>query len=332
MDVLTENILDELENFQIENSGKKEIFQANIKKSGNEFLFILKPEVLYKTSLDQVRSVLQLLFKRFKKYGIQINNIHLFNSEYLNKNNVIANHYGIINAAARDVNTHISNEAIENFVKIYNKEYTEANVYGAIELLHSELGINNETLAEMWNSYTIKRLAGGIYSVQVNFKGKDLYIINGFHPPQLNHFIEDGRTIITMNLSGEVDWKVARQEMIGNTYPKKAKKGTIRRDLFDLFGNYGFENVSYVINSVHLSAGPLEGLIELTRFNSSNTPKEHLFGQLLTDNFSPNIVNHILTNPVVKFKNKEVSLFDLTEELNADTAIQLLKQIGWKSQ
>jgi hypothetical protein len=332
MNTLIAKILEKLEELSTEEIGKKEIYKSDLQKHGNEFLFILKPEVFCNTTTNQIKHILEIVFERFKNYKLQIDNILVFSGEYLNTNNIIANHYGIINALAKNVKANISNEALANFEKIYDQEFAKNNVYGAIELLNSELDINNITLAELWNSNSIERLAGGIYSVKANFNGKDLYIINGFHPPQLNHFIEDGRIIITMNLSGSVNWKDARQKMIGNTYPEKAEKGSIRRDLFDWFGNYGFENASYVINSVHLSAGPLEGLIELMRFNLSNTPKEYLFGQSLADNFSQTLVEFILTNPVVRFNQSEISLFDLTEDLSADEAIKLLRQVDWKNQ
>ncbi|NJO91216.1 MAG: hypothetical protein HC831_21320, partial [Chloroflexia bacterium] len=309
----------------------KEIYQNNQGKTGNEFLFFLKPEVFFYTSAAQIQQALKMVFERFTSFGIHINNIRLFNANFLERNNLIAQHYGVINAVAQNAKKNFTDEAVKNFSKIYNEDFHSSKVFGSLELLINNPDIDQEKLATLWKSAKIERLTGGIYSVKAIYNNEPIYIINGFHPPQIAHFTDEGRYILAMSLSGNIDWKEARQKMIGNTYPEKAEKGTIRRDLSDLFGNYGFENVSYVINSAHLSAGPLEGLIELMRFNLSNTPWKYLFGQLLAENFTQNLIDLILTNPVVKFKQTEASLFDLTEELNAAKAIQLLKQIDWES-
>ncbi len=332
MNKLINNIIEELRSVDSGTPINKEIYQNNQVKIGNEFLLFLKPEIFYNTSPSQVQEILNLVFERFISFGIQVNNVRIFNADFLESHNIIAQHYGVINAVAKNAKKNFTDEAIRNFLKIHGEDFHSSKVFGALELLIKIPGINQDKLATLWKSVKIERLAGGIYSGKVNYNSETIYIINGFHPPQIAHFTDKGRLIVTMSLSGNTDWKEARQKMIGNTYPEKAEKGTIRRDLFDLFGNYGFENISYVINSVHLSAGPLEGLIELMRFNLSNVPKEYLFGQLLTNNFSQDLVDNILTNPIVKFKQTEVSLFDLTEELNADAAIQLLKQIDWGNQ
>jgi len=333
MKELTSHVLSELVNADIAKALNKVIFKNAAKKTGNQFLFILKPEVFYYNNQEQIQQVLELIFDRFNAFGLQVDNMRLFNSAYLEKYNIIAEHYGVINAVARNVKSNITKEATESFSNIYHKNFSAEKVYGAIEILETTFGVDNEKLAALWKNCTIERLAGGIYCGEVEFENETIYIINGFHPPQIDHFIENGRQIITMNLSGEIDWKDARQNLIGNTYPEKAEKGTIRRDLFEQFGKFGFKDVSYVINSVHLSAGPLEGLIELMRFNSENSKvsshNDFLFGQSLTKNFKKNICDEILTNPIVKYHGKEASLFDLTEELNSLNAIGLLKQIDW---
>lgn len=186
------------------------------------------------------------------------------------------------------------------------------------------------TLNALWKDCEIKRLAGGIYSGKVSYNGSELYIVNGFHPPQLDHFIAENRMIVTMNIAGNTSWETSRNEMIGNTYPEKASPESIRGALFQKYGKFGFDHVSYVLNSVHLSAGPLEGLLELQRFNSAFELNQEanienfIFGRMLKATFPESQVEKILANPTVSFNNKPISLFDLTEGKNSREALELL--------
>lgn len=313
----------------------KEIFKRNSKNANNEFLFILKPELFINTDQEQVKNILTLIFNKLEYYQLNVNCIRIQNAHYFKKYEIFAQHYGVINKVARNIRQFITDEALSNFKTFYNVNFNNASVYGALELLETNI-VNIKTLNQLWKDCNIKRLGSGIYCGKVKHNGNDLYIINGFHPPQLQHFITNNRIIITLNLSGKTDWSIARKELIGNTYPEKASKESIRGALYKLYRNFGFENVSYVINSVHLSAGPLEGLIELIRFNSAFEKNEQAdmtdfsFGKLLLKNFTKKECEIILTNPTVFHKNKAFSLFDHTEEMNSNEAIELLKEVYQK--
>src|SRR5690606_30524334 len=94
----------------------------------------------------------------------------------------------------------------------------------------------------------------------------------------------------------------------------------------------GIDDVSMGYNGVHLSAGPVEGLVELVRYNSdfaSGKPKsvsDFQFGKQLEENFSADQVKRILANDKVDVDGQRVSVFDLTEEKDADQAIELIKK------
>jgi len=325
-------LLHELQEAKIARAVNKELVNTSNSGGQNEFLFILKPEVFARTSSEQTEHILNVVLDRISRFGLTINNVRIINAAYLGIYDVIASHYGVINSAARDFTSNVTDEIRSNFRNHYSRDLSESDVYGAFELTEKFPEITDKTLQKLWSSCEIKRLAGGIYSGEVDFKGDKLYIINGFHPPQIEHFIAEYRRIVTMNLSGELDWAKARQEFIGNTYPEKAEKGSLRRDIFDLYGKLGFNEASYVINSLHLSAGPLEALIELQRFNSDfqnnlTCPIANFgFGRLLETHFSKADCDKILTNPKVTFQNKQISLFDLTEEQNSADALELIRK------
>ena len=324
-------------NYNDQTSLNKEIFKNKNANHKNEFLLILKPEIFIQNDKDQLKEIVEKVHSKLEQFDLQINSVRIQNAAYLRKYKVIDQHYGVINATSRDLKQYITEEAIRNFKLTYGISIVEAPVFGSLELLQAGQ-INTNTLSNLWKNCEIKRLGGGIYCGKVIHQNKDLYIVNGFHPPQLEHFIAENRLIITMNISGNCDWKVARKDLIGNTYPEKAGVNTIRGELYNAYGNFGFENVSYVINGIHLSAGPLEGLVELVRFNSSfeKAKKADMtnfsFGKLLAQNFSIKECEFILSNPTVKSNGKSISLFDLTEELNSSVAIKILKKLEFVNQ
>lgn len=310
----------------------KELLNQKNKNDNNEFLLILKPEVFANTSPDEQLTIINTILEKLLAFNFGISNVRLLNATYLNQYKIIDQHYGMINAAARDIHKNITEEALTNFQRMYEISFHEAPVWGALEAIEKHI-LSEEELNLLWKDCKIDRLAGGQYCSRLNHKGQTLYIVNGFHPPQLNHFIDHNRITVTMNVSSPVNWKLARQEMTGNTYPEKASANSIRGMLYRQFGKFGFDDAAYVLNSIHLSAGPLEGLIELRRFNtdfeSNIVPaiEEYAFGRLLKANFNQAQIDHILSNPTVIFEGKSTNLFDLTEETNNNEAIDKLKQV-----
>jgi nucleoside diphosphate kinase len=63
--------------------------------------------------------------------------------------------------------------------------------------------------------------------------GEEVFLINGFHPKQLKHFIEPSRSIVVMTLSGDLSWSDARNNFVGSTMPAKANKGSLRNDFLE---------------------------------------------------------------------------------------------------
>ncbi|MFA9389193.1 MAG: hypothetical protein ACERKD_05275 [Prolixibacteraceae bacterium] len=328
---LTSIITKAIDQIDHEQALNREIYTHPISEVENEFLLILKPELFVDYSLPHLDSILNFILEKLNAFGLHVSNARIINANYLKTYNVMAQHYGVINAAARNFHDQITLEVTSNFKEIYGLKISEAPIFGALEILNDGQ-MEAATLTELWKTCEIKRLAGGIYSGKVKHKGSDLYIVNGFHPPQLDHFIAENRMIVTMDIAGNTSWEMARNELIGNTYPEKASPESIRGTLFQKYDKFGFDQVSYVLNSVHLSAGPLEGLLELQRFNSAfelNQKAEvtqFVFGKLLQENFNPQQIETILTNPAVTFNEKPISLFDLTEGKNSGVAIELIRK------
>lgn len=300
----------------------------------NEFLFFIKPEITVASEQIKFDNILDMILSKINVFGLQIKNISVLSATYLEKYNIIAQHYGVINQIASNAVANLSETAKSKFQELYGKSIEECNVLGGVEFLQKYPSFNALSLDFLWQNKENKKLAGGTYCEDIKLDGEVVHLINGFHPRQLLHFTEQGRSIVIFTLIGDLDWSDARNKLIGATNPTKAEEGSIRRTLLDNKEAFGLAEVSQGMNGVHLSAGPVEGLIELVRYNSNFTNQEQIkniqdfaLGKLLADNFTEEQTKQILSNPNVNVEGKNISIFDLTEEQNADEVINTLKRI-----
>jgi hypothetical protein len=96
--------------------------------------------------------------------------------------------------------------------------------------------------------------------------------------------------------------------------------------------NFGLSEVSSSQNGFHLSAGPLEGLVELMRYGSDFSTgdikrmEDFAFGRQLLEVFSADATAILCNNRIVKYKGNKISTFDLTEEKNSREVIEILKE------
>lgn len=298
----------------------------------NEFLFFIKPEITVENNAIQLKEILTMALDKIAAHSLKIMNVKVVNAAYLEKHQIIAAHYGVINRISSSVKTAISQEGKARFESLYNISFNEAPVYGSIEFLKEFPHFSPTGLSFLWQNSPTEKLAGGTYVQKLSLDGKPVFLVNGFHPRQLEHFVAPERTIVCMTLTGETSWKDARNKLIGKTNPADAEPGSIRRTLLDEKEAFGLSEVSSSWNGVHLSAGPLEGLAELIRYNSDFGNGKILevdnfsFGRKLISNFGVETARQLLNNMNFIQNDKTVSAFDLTEELDSDECIRTLKQ------
>ncbi len=331
---ITQIILSNIKKAQNSELLFEEIYKNTRPKTAkNEFLFFLKPEITLKSQDIKLEKIINLILSKISDFQLNIDNIKILSAEYLEKYNIIARHYGVINKNAVNATKNMSETAKEKFKEIYGISTDEAKIYGALEFAEKYKNFTMETLDYLWQNNESEKLAGGTYCERINIDNDTMFLINGFHPRQLKHFTLAGRNIVVMTLSGDLDWSDARTKFVGATNPFKAEKGSIRRELLDNKNDLGLPEVSQSANGVHLSAGPVEALVELQRYNSNfadekkiKSYSEFSFGKLLEENFNAEQIEKITGNINLKINDKSISVFDFTEEKNSDEAIKLLMQ------
>jgi hypothetical protein len=310
-----------------------EIFlNPNIDTSQHEFLFFIKPEITLNIDSIDLKAILEMMFGKFTQFRLNVKDIRLLGASYLEKFDIIARHYGVINALSRSPHEFLSLEAVEKFKAIYGKTPNEVNMLGSLEFPQHFPDFTPYSLDHLWQNSKSEKLAGGTYCAVAKVQGKEVFLINGFHPRQLIHFTENGHSIVAFTLTGELDWSVARNNFIGKTNPKDAQAGSLRNELLNQQQIFGLQAVSASQNGFHLSAGPVESLVELIRYcsdysnNKIRTADDFIFGRQLKGRFTETQIRQIFDNQLVTHEGEIISIFDLTEEKNSLTAIELLKE------
>lgn len=315
---------------QIEN---QLLLQNSTPTGANEFLFFIKPELLLDDPAIQFETLIKMILGKIEEFDLKIGSVRALSAGYLEKHGIIAQHYGVINQIASHAKTMVSHAGKENFTSIFGENFETANVLGGLEMLKAYPQFTAETLDYIWQNVKFEKLAGGTYASKLSLDGNPVYLVNGFHGRQLEHFTQAGRCIIVFSLIGDINWSDARTRFIGATCPADAETGSIRKTLLENTQSFGLKAVTPSWNGVHLSAGPIEGLIELIRYQSDFESGQSLqasdfdFGKALINTFGEEKTASLLTNPTVQFEGQAISIFDLTEEKNASTSIELLKTV-----
>ncbi len=254
----------------------------------------------------------------------------MLSGRFLEAHDVIASHYGVIDRVARDPRKHLAQGGVTRFEQIYGVAFAEARVVGAVRYLEERPEVSPEELSDRWLEEGYEKLAGGSYCLHLESEG--LFVFNGFYPQLLRHYTREAARIVVFVLSGDPAWAAARRSLIGSTDPAAAETGSIRRELLESADELRLSAVTPNLNGVHLSAGPVEAVVELIRFTDDRTGAppsygDFTFGETLLREFSVAATEAILSNPDVVVDGATVSIFDLTEELDADEAIRVLSAV-----
>jgi len=336
--LIIQQILQEVKIAKVKRNSCSKIYENKKDRDQlHEFLFFIKPEITQLADQDHMKAILELLLGKISQFGFSVQDIRLLDASYLEKYDIIAQHYGVINALSREPLKVFTTEAKSRFLEEYGHSPEEVKLLGSLQFLRQYPNYTPDSLHELWQQSQTAKLSGGNYCALVKAGGEDVYLINGFHPRQLLHFTAEGRMIITFMLTGDLDWAVARNQFIGKTNPADAAPGSLRNELLMHRDKYGLTEVSASQNGFHLSAGPVEGLVELMRYESDYSagdirkPADFLFGKQLLKLFTEEETGLICSNRIVLYKGKRTSIFDLTEEKNSSEAIAILKESDLKN-
>jgi len=303
----------------------------------NQFVFFFKPEVTAVRNGVKLETILKdsfpLLEKGFNGKPLIIGAIRVLGGPYLDKHNIMTQHYGVIAKISREGVSAISDSALTTLkskfsedISRWTPEYFQTHVIGGHQFLAKFPEFNAFSLLALNDNIPTIRLGPGTYAHKIKIRGESFINLNPFHPYQVVPYNSPGNAIIVLECLSELSWADLRGHIAGPTDPSTAPEGSIRNILLKEKNRYGLETVDRGSNGIHMSAGPLEGMIEVQRFFSDAAPlsfSEVAFGMLLSDKGVKDLQS-FAANPDVDYSGKKQSLFDITEEKDSLEAADIL--------
>jgi len=296
-------------------------------------LFFLKPEATAAYDGVKVREVVELATKTLAAAGVDFGAIRVLGGDYLEKHSLMVEHYGVISKISKEGVSAISDQAKEKL----NADFKDllaagAEVLGGHQFLKAQPQFNAYSLLALNDNLGTKRLAGGTYAMQIKVLGKPYILLNPFHAYQLVPYTTSGHAIIAIEGLSKLSWADLRGKVCGVTDPKAAEAGSIRNLFLQNREALGLGDVDRGTNGVHMSAGPLEGMVELQRFFTDHEASSEklafdalAFGNLLLHSgVKAERVAELAQNPDLSVEGKNVSAFDATEEKDAADAAKIL--------
>lgn len=293
----------------------------------NELVFFIKPELLEVADDSKIINSLALIGQKFEEFLVTVDGAAIVPGTILEQHEIMNRHYGFINQLSRKASTMVD-EDIRNrvFEMLESPDLDEYKILGGHEFL-SHFNSDVDTLSDIWFAQPANKLRSGFYFIADTFEDQPIILVNGFHPSQLLHFTREDHCILLLLLHTDTDWYDLKFELVGDTFPEKAKPGSIRGMLFSDPDRYGQKDVGINTNGVHLSAGPFEAAFEVVNFfgplidlDPVQTPplaiKRAIEAEIPTD-----AALSLLGNPPIN----DNDLFSKTENLNTNAAVNLVK-------
>lgn len=285
----------------------------------NQLLFFLKPEAF---ATDPIRIALETL----DRYQIEMSGCLLVSGHRLSTLGLMDRHYGYINNLSRSASGTISEEHRLIIAEALGVS-RDVPILGGHEVLDHYKDLAPHSLNQLWMTKKSYRVTSGFYAQAYKIEDKQIIIVNGFHPAQLEHFTNPDHAIALMIINSDLPWTFLRQQVIGDTFPDRANPGSIRGQLYSKSAQIGVE-VSASKNHCHLSAGPFEALFEMenffsrlreAKFDISRTSLSRALRKI-----APSLnVGELLANPSLTQGPIGASLFEITEGCDLTSAAYL---------
>jgi len=294
----------------------------------NQFVFFLKPEA----TTANLKWILESSVKTLSDAGVNFGAVRVVGGPYLDKHNIMVQHYGVISKISKEGYPIISEAAKAKLNADFAADVAVAGLpVGGHQWLANNPDFTPLSLTTVNDNVGTTRLAGGTYLCKFKVLGKVQLVLNPFHAYQLVPYVRKGGALVVFECRSKMSWEDLRTKLCGATDPAKADEGSIRANLLKNKEATGMVAVNLASNGVHMSAGPLEGMVELQRFLSDwdagkkVSYSELAFGaHLLSLGVTAEQVNKLAENPNVKIDDKTESTFDMTEEQSAVDAGKVL--------
>lgn len=303
--------------------------QVGLEDWRNELLLFVKPELLAVESQAAREAALGLVWDKLAEFEARAHGVMVVNGRTLEQKQIMDRHYGYINRLSRAASQMLAGEDRRLIAGALEMDLEGCALLGGHEYLATYAGETPQELDRLWFTKKSLKIRSGFYVQAYEKDGQRVVLVNGFHPAQLAHFTDPAHRIVLVLLHSDTPWPVLRNEMIGATFPEKAAEHSIRGTLYRQPERYGLESVTIANNGVHLSAGPFEGLFEISNFfgkildlRLEETPPLML-KKMMERGMAFEQARRALENPTAEVGGQARDLFTATEDLDSEAAIDL---------
>ncbi|MGH3721161.1 MAG: hypothetical protein ACRDRI_20385 [Pseudonocardiaceae bacterium] len=301
----------------------------------HQFTAFLKPEATAISAGVKFTPLFEALLEIFSTHKVEVGAIRVVSGSFFERTGIMARHYGVINAISRLGEAALSENALSMLHERFGEELSSGyELMGGQQFLQEYQKFSPFALSILFDNLGSIRLAPGTYACLVTVEGRRLILLNGFHPYQLERFTRPTAVTVLLECRTTTPWKSLRKKVAGATNPAKALPGSFRQVLLERADEFGLVEVGQNANGIHLSAGPLEGMVEVQRFfgtddNSDLSVETTCFGKLLnTADLPENLIEQLSDNASFEVDGQMISAFDLTEELDVTDAILALRKLS----
>lgn len=296
----------------------------------NELVFFFKPGCFQVNEPRNIEAIVDMALTKLQTYRVAISGVLLLSGKRLEELEIMDRHYGYINTLSKQASNILHQEDREHIYQELGitSHFERYVVLGGHEFLQRFPTYDHRSLHEMWISKHSHKLRSGFYIQQYDVDGQQVILVNGFHPSQLAVFTNPAHKIVVMLVHADTDWHALKYDLVGDTFPERAKPDSIRGELFAHHERYGVRDVTVSNNMVHLSAGPFEALFELYNFfhalPAANfaLPSTNMARRMISAGASAQDVQRCLTNPKTSINGHETDLFTATEDMDSTRALE----------
>lgn len=312
---------------------KPYIFPKTLKNLVHQFAIFLKPEVT--TPPSQLQAILEATSDVLEQNNVRVGAVRVLGGRYLRQHDVMSRHYGAISKISKQGKEALSQPAQKLLETQFDSYLAEgAVVVGGHQLLERESELTPFVLEVLTRNLGTTKIASGAYALPLKVLGKKYVVLNPFHPYQLQPYLNEENAIIALEGLSPQPWNVLRKRFCGVTDPEAAVPGSLRHTFWKRKDELQLRVVNQGHNGAHVSAGPLEGMVEIARlFKAADESEkwyacsgltETTFGWFLLRGcgLSEAQMKDLSANPTVYMHDNctRGPVFDLTEELDAEEA------------
>jgi hypothetical protein len=299
---------------------------------GHQFVLFLKPEVTAMHLGVDTPAITKMVLERLTSFEVSVHAMRALPASYLATHHLMDQHYGVINAISQQGEAALTPAAREKLHQEFSEEIEAgARVLGGHQFLDVHPDFSPLALSVFNDNVGTTKLGGGSYCMKLDILGSVYLLLNPFHAYQLVPYTTGSNAILVFECRSSRDWADLRSNLTGTTNPATAAEGSIRAELLARQEEFNLPAVNQGTNGVHLSAGPLEGMVELQRFFTDHETGEalswsdtHFGDSLMQQGKTGEEICILAQNPSITWNGTTGSAFDLTEELNADAALERL--------